>query len=141
MQEIASRQIVVFGHSPTAQCHLCCTFLKNLIVKALTLGFGECLFLTFWGTWSLGSGALVLQRKQRPNMCQKGKKRGNKAKPCHKGLQLQGIVRQEGLQLGLCHGCDAALELGAGRVKKTALQAQLGRCGRPQGSSTLRDEA
>lgn len=75
-------------------------------------------------------------------MCQKGKKQGNKTKPCHKGLQLQGIVRQEGLQLGLCHGCDAALELGAGRVKKTALmQAQLGRCGRPQGSSTLLDEA
>lgn len=75
-------------------------------------------------------------------MCQKGKKQGNKTKPCHKGLQLQGIVRQEGVhKLGLCHGCDAALEVGAGRVKKTALQAQLGRCGRPQGSSTLRDEA
>lgn len=74
-------------------------------------------------------------------MCQKGKKRGNKAKPCHKGLQLQGIVRQEGLQLCLCHGCDAALELGAGRVKKTALQAQLGCCSRPQGPSTLLDEA
>lgn len=133
----------LWAQSNYAQCHLCCICLKNLIVKVLTLGFGECLFLTSWGIWSLGSGVLVLQRKQRPNLCQKGKKQGNKTKSSQKGLQLRGLVRQEDVhKVALFHGCDAALELGAAQVKKTApMQAQLGRCGRPQGSSTLLDEA